>query len=242
MKSTPTVPAASSIARASSTGSPFAPSVSSETGVIEMRLLATRMPNSSPISSTVFTSRDATRRIFSAARPAIADIESLLQSSRFRPSVTVRTSRCSISVMATVCRISAWVYSIRLADHLADNQQHEEQHKQHGRDEYEAQARIVRGLIDHNARDVANVFQASSYTGGMRSGRQVVKRSFRDSGAGRFAVGKLGNFVVAERLPALRTKHRGLAERDSTVMTASGDFWLRHRRLRDSYTRCIALK
>ena len=36
-----------------------------------------------------------------------SEMESLLQSSRLRPSVTVRTSRCSISVMATVCRISA---------------------------------------------------------------------------------------------------------------------------------------
>src|SRR6266851_10485036 len=112
MKSTPTLAAASSMARASSTGSPLAPSVIMEIGVTAILLLAILMPISSPISSTVSTSRAATLLILSPARWATPAIESALQSRRLRPSVTVRTSRCSISVMATVCRISACEYSI----------------------------------------------------------------------------------------------------------------------------------
>src|ERR1051326_1221091 len=156
MKSTPTAPAASSIARASSITSPFAPSGSRATGVIAIRLWATRIPNSSPISSTAGTRRAATRRIFSPAFWAMVEMESLLQSSRLRPSVTVRTSRCSISVMATVCRISAWVYSIRLADDFAENQEHEEDDEHAGGDENEAETRVVRCLIDHDAGDVTD--------------------------------------------------------------------------------------
>src|SRR6185436_10570397 len=38
-------------------------------------------------------------------------IESPVQSRKLSPNVTVRTSRCSISVIATVCRISVWEYS-----------------------------------------------------------------------------------------------------------------------------------
>ena len=52
------------------------------------------------------------------------------------------------------------MYSIRLADHFAGNQQHEEQHEYDGRDENEAETRIVRRLIDHNAGDVADFFDA----------------------------------------------------------------------------------
>src|ERR1044072_3790592 len=158
MKSTPTAAAASSMARASSIGFPFVPSMSSETGVIEIRLFATLIPNSSPISSTVCTSRDATRRIFSPAFCAVAVIESLVQSSRLRPSVTVRTSRCSISVIATVCRISVWVYPIRLAEDFAENQEHEEDDEHAGGDENEAETRVVRCLIDHDAGGVTGFF------------------------------------------------------------------------------------
>src|ERR1044072_7427453 len=158
MKSTPTVPAASSIARATWTTSPRRPSVMSETGVMEIRLFATLIPNCSPISSTVGTSRAATARTLSPAFCATPDIESLVQSSRLRPRVTVRTSRCSISVIATVCRISAWVYSIRLADDFAENQEHEEDDEHAGGDENEAETRVVRCLIDHDAGGVTGFF------------------------------------------------------------------------------------
>ena len=50
--------------------------------------------------------------IAGAARSAVRSIDSSAQSCSERPSVTVRTSRCSISVIRTVCRISACVYSI----------------------------------------------------------------------------------------------------------------------------------
>ena len=40
-------------------------------------------------------------------RPQVFGIDSETQSRRLKPSVTVRMSRCSISVIRTVCRISA---------------------------------------------------------------------------------------------------------------------------------------
>src|SRR6185369_14330539 len=80
-----------------------------------MRLFATRMPISSPISLTVLTKRAAVRSIFSRTRAAVDSIVSEAQSRRLSPSVTVRMSRCSISVMRTVCRISACVYSIKIS-------------------------------------------------------------------------------------------------------------------------------
>ena len=115
-KSTPTVLAASSIARPRSMGLPRAPSVKIETGVTAMRLFAIRMPISSPIWSTVLTKSTATRSIFSRTRSAVLPTDSVAQSRKLNPSVTVRMSRCSISVMRMVSRISAWLYSMeRLA-------------------------------------------------------------------------------------------------------------------------------
>src|ERR1041385_4662802 len=237
MKSTPTAAAASSIARASSSSFPLAPSVSSETGVIAIRLLATRIPNSSPISSRVFTRRAATRRIFSPAFCAMLGMESLLQSSKLSPSVTVRTSRCSISVMATVCRISAWVYSIRLADHLAENEQHEEYYEQHTRNENEAQAGIVGRLIDHDARNVTNLFDSFadvvSQPRRLCSGRYRWRRTFRNI---------INNLIVTELMTTLWTKQRGLAERDSAVRTTSGEFRFRHRRTEVKTTARLLLR
>ena len=112
-KSTPTVFAASSIARPRSIGLPCAPSVKIETGVTAIRLFAIRMPISSPIWSTVLTKSTATRSIFSRTRSAVLPTDSVAQSRKLNPSVTVRMSRCSISVMRTVSRISAWLYSIK---------------------------------------------------------------------------------------------------------------------------------
>src|ERR1041384_6127357 len=115
MKSTPTVPAASSIARPMMIGLPCELSARIETGVTAIRLLAMRMPISSPISLTVLTSRAAESSIFFRTRCAVVSTETDTQARSLKPRVTVRMSRCSISVMRTVCRISAWVYSIRLA-------------------------------------------------------------------------------------------------------------------------------
>src|SRR6266478_4329536 len=64
----------------------------------------------------------ATLSIFSRTRTAVFSIESVAQSSRLKPSVTVRMSRCSISVMRTVCRISAWEYSMIISYRIAETQ------------------------------------------------------------------------------------------------------------------------
>ena len=85
-----------------------------ETGVMEMRLLAMRIPN---LVADLVDGFDQTRGgafdLFARALGRASRSNRVAQSRRLRPSVTVRTSRCSISVIATVCRISACVYSIR---------------------------------------------------------------------------------------------------------------------------------
>src|SRR2546423_2019333 len=163
MKSTPTEPAASSIARASgmSSSDVRARPATSEAGVIEMRLFAMRSPNSSPISLTTGTRRAAVRSIFSRTASAVSRMEARTQSRSDRPSVTVRTSRCSISVMRTVCKISAWVYSILARgglpeDGRAQEEEEEEEHEQHRGHDDEAQARIVRRLFERDERVVAH--------------------------------------------------------------------------------------
>src|SRR5690349_24800270 len=58
-----------------------------------------------------------------------------------------------------------------------------------------------------------------------------------DRGNSSSAVAKssgVGDLRLTDLFAALRTKRRVLAERDSTMRTASGNFGLRHRRLRDS--------
>src|SRR5262249_55103110 len=145
-----------------------------------MRLLATRIPISSPISFTVLTKRAAVRSIFSCTRWAVVSIESVAQSRRLKPSVTVRISRCSISVMRTVCRISAWVYSIKtevrnqrsevrsqkssgipasdlrsltsgLSHDFAEYEQDHENDEQAQRHEHEPQTGVVGSLFEHDS-------------------------------------------------------------------------------------------
>src|SRR5436305_5357467 len=163
MKSTPTEPAASSMARASgmSSSAERARPATSETGVIEMRLFAMRSPNSSPISLTTGTRRAAVRSSFSRTASAVSRTEARTQSRSERPSVTVRTSKCSISVMRTVCKISACVYSINARGGLPDDgraqeEEEEEEHEQHCGHDDEAQARIVRRLFERDQRVVAH--------------------------------------------------------------------------------------
>ncbi|HKV36935.1 MAG TPA: hypothetical protein VJP89_21520 [Pyrinomonadaceae bacterium] len=96
------------------------------------------------------------------------------------------------------------MYSIRLADHLAENQQDEKQHKQHGGNQQEAQTRIGRSLIDHDVGNVSDLFDPFLDV-------------FSDAGFGGCSWSKSVTDLIVDLLPALRTKGRVVAERDTTV-------------------------
>jgi hypothetical protein len=102
------------------------------------------------------------------------------------------------------------VYSIRLADHLAQNQDDEEDEKQHGGYEQEPQTRIVRSLIDH---DAGHVFYFLQWR------RMLGDRWFKD-----LSITGVTYFSLSRLLPALWTEERVLAERNSTGGTTASDF------------------
>jgi hypothetical protein len=58
------------------------------------------------------------------------------------------------------------VYSIRLADHFAENEQDEKEYEDYGGNQKEAQTRIVSGLIDHYTRDVLYLFDSIAHVVG----------------------------------------------------------------------------
>ena len=124
----------------------------SETGVIEIRLFATLIPNSSPISSTVCTSRAATARILSPAFCAIAAIESLAAIEQAQ----TECHRAHVEMLHLGHRDGLQNLGLgvfHLSDYFAENQQNEKQNKERCGDEQKTQTRIVRGLIDHDARN-----------------------------------------------------------------------------------------
>ena len=104
------------------------PSVIRETGVIEMRLLATLIPNSSPISSTVCTSRAATERIF---------VTGFLRDTGHRVAGAIEQAQternCAHVEMLHLGHrdglkdLGLGVF--HLSDHFAENEQHEKQQK-----------------------------------------------------------------------------------------------------------------
>src|SRR5437764_11229206 len=118
-------------------------------------------------------------------------MDSVAQSRKLNPRVTVRMSRCSISVMRTVSRISDWVYSIKtevggqksaiglclltsdlrsltsafLSHYFAEHQEDDEYDEQGQGHEHKAETWIVRSFLEHYGRDLTNFLDALNVVG-----------------------------------------------------------------------------